>query len=298
MPLAKTLEFITDHPLNRRQKTRAMLRFLQWQLGSRLLPGPAVYEWMPGVRVIVRRGETGFTGNLYCGLHDFEEMAYLLHVLNSDDLFVDIGANIGSYTLLASGVKGARSYCFEPAPSTYKRLMDNLAINHLSSRVVAMNIGLSSGEEMLRFTTGGETCINHVIANDEESATAITVPVRALDSVLCDEAPAFLKIDVEGFETAVLRGATKTLARPSLHSIVMELNGSGRRYGFDEETTLAALREFGFRPYKYEPFGRKLIPLGTGKNMSSGNTLFLRNEDEIRRKIAAAPPVLIHAQAF
>ena len=43
----------------------------------------------------------GVTGNVYCGLHDFAEMSFMLHLLRAGDLFADIGANVGSYTVLA-----------------------------------------------------------------------------------------------------------------------------------------------------------------------------------------------------
>jgi thymidylate synthase len=62
---------------------------------------------------------TGATGNIYAGLHEFEDMAFLLHLLRSEDMFADVGSNIGSYTILASGVVGAKSVAFEPVPSTY-----------------------------------------------------------------------------------------------------------------------------------------------------------------------------------
>ena len=58
-------------------------------------------------------------------------MGFLLHVLRSEDLFVDVGANVGSYTILACSVVGARGISFEPVPSTYKRLVENMRLNHL-----------------------------------------------------------------------------------------------------------------------------------------------------------------------
>ena len=56
---------------------------------------------------------TGATGNIYAGLHEFVDMAFCLHLLRSGDLFVDVGANIGSYTVLASKVAGANSVTLE-----------------------------------------------------------------------------------------------------------------------------------------------------------------------------------------
>ena len=62
---------------------------------------------------------TGATGNIYTGLHEFEDMMFLLHLLRPGDIFVDAGANIGSYTVLASAVVGAKSISFEPVPPLF-----------------------------------------------------------------------------------------------------------------------------------------------------------------------------------
>ena len=296
MSLRQTLQFIVHHPLNREHKARALARFLKWQIGSRLVPGAVVVDWVPGTRVIVRPGETGMTQNVYCGLQDFEDMAYVLHVMTPQDLFVDVGANVGSYTLLACAGKGACGFCFEPVPSTYRRLLDNLVLNNLTSRVRALNIGLASEDGELAFSAL-ENCMNHVIMNGARHTESVTVPVKTLDSVLRGESPSLMKIDVEGFETSVLDGAQETLANPSLHSILIELNGSGTRYGFDEDRILKLLRAQGFSPYEYSPFTRQLRRL-PGKNTASGNTLFLRNEDEIRERIRRAPPVRVHSCEF
>lgn len=292
MSLANTLNFILQHPLNREQKVSALLRFIRWQIGSRLVPGEVVYEWINGSKMIVRPGETGFTQSIYCGLHEFAEMAYLLHVLCPTDVFVDIGANVGAYTVLACAVKKAKGYCFEPVPSTFKRLMANIRINNLEERVTAFNLGVADKKEAL-FFTAGENCTNHVVKNGEVSENVVRVEVVPLDIILKGAILTALKIDVEGYEPPVLLGAKKTLEGKALHSVIMELNGSGSRYGFDEDKILDKMQGFGFETYAYEPFARRLELLN-GKNVSSGNTLFIRNADKIKEKIDMAPRVCIN----
>jgi FkbM family methyltransferase len=291
-----TLRFVLNHPLNKDRKTKALLNYLRWQVESRVMRDSLVFEWMPGTRAIVRRGDAVMTLNLYCGLLDFDDMAYVLHLMTPQELFVDIGANVGAYTMLACSAKGARGYCFEPVPSTFQRLLDNIAINHLNSKVVALNIGLSDHDDELVFTSdeGGR---NHVVSNGESREQTIRVPVRPLDSILSEESPSIIKIDVEGFETNVLNGAEKTLSKPSLHTVIMELNGLGSRYGFDEQNILKKMLDYGFMTYVYEPFSRKLIPLH-GKNNTYENTLFIRNEGEIQNRIAQAPRVSVGATQF
>ena len=75
---------------------------------------------------------TGATGNLYCGLHEFEEIGFLLHALHPGALFVDVGANIGSYALLAAGVCEGDVVAMETVGSTFACLLDNIALNGLS----------------------------------------------------------------------------------------------------------------------------------------------------------------------
>jgi FkbM family methyltransferase len=291
MALYHTLKFITQHPLNRGKKIGALVRFLRWQLASRLYPGEWIYRWVNESKMVMCPGETGLTGNMYCGLHDFEEMAYLLHVLRAEDLFVDIGANVGSYTILACAVVGAKGYCFEPVPSTFERLMSNLRINNLSDRVKAVNLGMSDKEGELIFTTD-ENCSNHVVADGEKALQVVPVKVLPLDSVIPGHSPSLIKIDVEGFETPVLRGARSTLKSENLHSVIMELNESGSRYGFREDEIIKTMSNDGFELYTYEPFSRELKRLGE-KGISGKNALFVRNVEMVRERIKQSPQVCV-----
>lgn len=285
------LKSITDHPLNKNRKTKALLNFLKWQIGSRLVPGEVIYHWVDDTRFIVRPGEKGLTQNIYCGLHEFFEMAYTLHVLNPEDLFIDVGANVGSYTILACGVKGARGYCFEPVPSTFQRLLENLKLNNLLSRVHAYNIGLADKEGELLFTSGQDT-LNHVIGAGETTVDGMKIKVFPLDMIIAGESPSLIKIDVEGLETLVIKGMDRTLQNPSLHSVIIEMNGSGKRYGFCDDQLIEIMLAFGFRMCTYDPFRRALKPIST-KNTISDNTLFLRNEDFINQRLSSTPRVKI-----
>src|ERR1051325_4129242 len=103
--------FIWSHPMCKRDRLRAFLRVAQWQLRSRLAAEIA-FSWIGGQRLLVRRGMTGATGNIFAGLHEFADMAFMLHFLRPEDLFFDIGANVGSYTILASGVCKANTWAF------------------------------------------------------------------------------------------------------------------------------------------------------------------------------------------
>jgi hypothetical protein len=111
------------------------------------------------------------------------------------------------------------------------------------------------------------------------------------------EQPTIMKIDVEGFETLVIKGAKKTLADEKLHSVIMELNGSGDRYGYDEEELVHIMKEYGFSCYTYQPLLRKLIAI-EGRNKQSGNTLFIRNIEWVKERLKTAPKINVHGVSF
>jgi FkbM family methyltransferase len=296
MSLFSTLKFITTHPLNRDRKISAVARFMTWQIKSRLARGAMIHAWVNGSRFLVQRGETGLTGNIYTGLHEFPDMGFLLHVLRPEDLFVDVGANVGSYTVLACAAIGAKGVAFEPVPATYARLVENVSLNHLDDTVVAKNCGVGAAQATLRFTRD-EGCMNHALAAGEQHADTVEVPVTTLDAALNGRAPFLMKIDVEGYETCVLEGAVATLSNPSLHAVIMELNGSGARYGYDEAQILAQMAGHGFQTFSYDPLTRTLLSLG-GKNLESGNTLFIRDVAWVEARLASAPKVRVNGRDF
>jgi FkbM family methyltransferase len=291
MTIIQLLKFITTHPLNKGRKTDAMVRFARWQIASRLLRGDIVCEWVNGARFFARKGETGLTQNIYTGLQEFSDMAYVLHVLRREDLFVDIGANVGSYTLLACRAVGAAGCAFEPIPATYARLQENVRLNHLENSVTCLNVGIGRAPGTIKFTAGLDT-MNHALADGESDPGALDVKVVTLDSVLKDRDPSLLKIDVEGYEMPVLEGASETLTKRSLHSVIMELNGSGTRYSYEESKIVDLMHDYGFGSYSYEPFGRTLERLD-GKSLESGNTLFIRNTNYVAERLRESPQFAI-----
>ena len=290
MSALRSLKFVLDHPVNRGRPIEALWRVAKWQVGARLHAGPVVFDWIDGARFLVRKGEAGLTGNVYCGLHEFAEMAYVLHVLEPGDCFVDVGANVGSYTILACAVRKARGYCFEPVPATFERLMANLRLNGLAERVNAYNCGVSDAPGELWFSTG-EDCTNHVVEGPAEDPHATLVKTVTLDSALEGASANVIKIDVEGLESRVLEGAHSVLANPSLHSVVMEINGSGARYGFSDDALVATMARFGFRECAYDPFERAIRPATASQR--SGNSLFVRDESRVASRLRDAPRIAV-----
>lgn len=289
MTLAR-LRYLTEHPLNRRSRLRGVPRLLAWAAATRLLPRcEVVIPLVNQARLVVTPGRWGSEANALCGLHEFADMGFLLHLLRPADLFCDVGANVGTYTVLAAGGIGARCLAFEPVASSFADLQRNLAVNHAQARVDARQAGVGRRSGTLRLTTGQDT-MNHVVPDQETGGQ--TVPIQTLDESLGAEVPVLIKIDVEGWEQEVLAGASRTLACPGLLAVILELNGSGQRYGFSDEQAHSVMTNAGFTPHRYRPFQRELVSLGGAFNRE-GNTLYVRSMAQVRERVASAAPFAV-----
>lgn len=288
----KTLSFIYNHPLNKNMRIKAIQKFINWQIGSRLVPGDVIVPWISDSKFIAQPGEHGVTQNIYCGLAEFQDMGYALHVLTPDDIFIDIGANVGSYTIIASAARHARTICFEPIPETYNRLLKNIQVNNIQSLVTPNNCGVSDVKGELLFTSTQNT-MNHALSESESLQDSIRINVLPLDVLLENINPTFIKIDVEGMETKVINGAKNTLQKPSLNSIIMEVNGSGERYGFTDSDIIKTITNNDFQPYTYKPFEKELSIINSTKDIC-GNIIFIRDESVIKNKIETAERIKIN----
>jgi FkbM family methyltransferase len=142
-----------------------------------------------------------------------EETDYVISVLSEGDIFIDVGANIGLFSLLASKVVGnaGRVLCYEPAPITFSRLKENVQLNNLKN-IDIRNIGLSNkkGELIFYVSNNGHDAWNSFApSQDNKLESSIQVPVSTVDIELenVDKSRIkIVKIDVEGWEKFVLHG--------------------------------------------------------------------------------------------
>jgi FkbM family methyltransferase len=302
--LLNTHRFIAHHPLTKRKKFPAIRRFLKWQVVSRLAPGRLEVPFVEHTKLLVGRGMTGATGNYYTGLHEFRDMAFLLHLLRSGDDFIDVGANVGSYTVLASGVVGARTLCFEPAPQTFSSLTDNIVLNGLSSRVQAVQAAVGAVEGEVRFTTDRDT-MNHIERPSEKDIktaadgrpASIRVPLHPLDRWAHDVRPVLLKVDVEGFEADVLAGAAAILQSLGLLAILIE-NNEGVAAMTSPGSVHNRLLDAGFSPANYDPFSRSLTTSSSKDVGDSCNGLYVRDRGTAGERLRSSRPFRVLGQTI
>jgi FkbM family methyltransferase len=265
----KTLESIANlqrhfacHPLTCDAPLRAWVRFAKWQMRSRF-QDEILFDWVGGQKLVVQHGMTGATGNIYVGLHEFFDMMVPLHFLRLGDLFLDVGANVGTYTVLASGVCGAKTFAFEPDPTTLIHLRRNIEVNGLKELVQVYQCALGAMRGEVDFTVGLDTVNRMATSKDTRTQT---VRIEKIDEIASDSQPIMIKIDVEGAEADVLSGAEHVLSNPSLRVIELETLAP---------ESARILARNGFEAACYDPFRRNLTNIPTA--CKSSNSLFVRD---------------------
>jgi FkbM family methyltransferase len=284
-------KFIAKHPLNANHKLQALTNFVKWQIATRILKKKVIVPWVEDSMFISGLGETGLTGNLYAGFMEYEDMIFLLHALQPNETFVDVGANIGAYTILASKVVKSNSIAFEPLPATAERLKDQIQINRINAAVDIRNMGVGDKEGSLFFTNNNDTVNKVSLAGEVENTTM--VKVSTLDNELAKDNQYFFKIDVEGFEYNVIEGASAVLSNNNVSAIIIELNGNGEEFGHSNEDIHKKLLSFGFFAVAYEPQTRNLTELKS-YNQNGGNTIYVKDVALISKRCKSAPKRVVH----
>lgn len=168
---------------------------------------------------------------------------------------IDVGANIGFYTvLLSKSITMGKVLAIEPNEIAHKRLLQNIARNHCTDRVITFDGMAGSKEEAktIYFLEGMEEYTSVVAPNDQLTDSAITcrqVKQTTIDTLVARYSldPAFIKVDVEGYEFEVLTGALQTIRR-SRPVILCELNDEMlRKHGSSASAIVELLRSNGYR---------------------------------------------------
>lgn len=210
-------------------------------------------------------------------------------LLDEGDFAVDVGANIGAYTLIMSRMVGStgRVAAFEPNPEVYVRLVENLRVNNFCNRTELHVTALSAdiGSEMLHLPPSGSwnRGTATLLQLSRPQGDAIKVQVETLDRVIhnwrrCD----LIKIDTDGNDFAVLQGATQIIRR-FLPNLIFEFDpGLWPNAGADGHRLRTELALLGYRFYWVDQRWRRLKKLGSDSFLK-GNILALSPNRQLRK---------------
>jgi FkbM family methyltransferase len=231
-----------------------------WLTGTATVAGLAIYL-DPKDRLITDRVLAG-------GEWEPGEMSEFRRLIRPGDTVIDVGANVGWYTLLASSLVGptGRVIAFEPAPESVSLLRKSVAVNRLANVSVEAK-ALSDRPGTLTLHLHGINRAGHSIHGMPGEVGFVEVESVPLDDRLSavPGAIGLVKIDVEGAEGLVLAGMRETLRTRAPRALIVEFTPTGiRRTGLDPADVLHGLLAAGYRV--------RTLGLWTGESVSLDET--------------------------
>lgn len=191
------------------------------------------------------------------GVYEPAELSFMQRHMSSGGLFVDVGANIGGHALpLARSCPLARVLAIEASPAIADVLEKNIASNHLSERVELIRCAATDRDGEALFLDAAETEFGQgALSATGESGRSVVC--RRLDGLIAEfsqVAPSLIKIDVEGHELEVLRGAQAILQSSAPPLILFEFHGDAEAHaGHQVGAAQAFLIGLGFLLYQLTP---------------------------------------------
>lgn len=231
---------------------------------------------------------------------EHKERAFINRFLQRGDVFVDVGAHIGWYTLIAARRvgKSGRVYAFEPSEKSCNRLRENISNNHLEN-TSCFRLALSDGNTHLpikipqdgydAWTSFGHPSELKIIKNVKNIRNETVETIRWDDFSarhnLTGEV-SMMKIDVEGWETRVLAGGSKTFCREDAPVLLIEFADVIRKSCDSSSGELyQALEKLGYKMFVYEPLKKKLVHDPLRESYPHLNLIAIKNLDRASAKL-------------
>lgn len=212
----------------------------------------APLEFFPGGRMVDLKVGDVISGNLaFTGFYDLDFSVRLRQLARQGGLMVDVGANMGYFSLLWAGANPAnRVIAFEAAPRNIATFRKNVEANSLGERVRLVPKAAGDRCGSIWFELGPEEQTGWGGIASGEGQNRIEVPLVRIADELADDEIAVLKIDVEGADTWVLRGAEPLLRAKKVGMIFFEQNPNRMaRLGIGLDEAKSFLNAMGYDAY-------------------------------------------------
>jgi FkbM family methyltransferase len=248
-----------------RNPFKALWRRLVWRLRWQLCKKPWVLKLRGGLKIAVTNDGLGCL-LFYQGFSEPQIEDYLERFLRPGMIFIDVGAHVGKYVLLAARAvgPGGEVHAFEPNHLAFDLLVANVRLNHLDN-VRLQSCAVSHRDGARDFEICRELTVSSFSKNLLARQVREVVRVRcvALDSYCVGwrRQPDLIKIDVEGAELAVFQGAQQLLGLPEGQAPVLLFEYSPANFGhfgYEPAELLGLLGRFGYGAWRCEGDGRIL----------------------------------------
>lgn len=213
------------------------------------------------------------------GDYEMIEMRMIRKFLNKDSIIIDIGANIGWYSLnLSKYIPHGRIIAFEPIPGIFKHLKKNIELNNIVN-VEAQNFGLSNKTGVLEFYYDPKFTAATSLRNlhENEKLKKIRCRVRRLDDFILQATPRidFIKCDVEGAELFVIKGALETLKKTRPVLFLEMLRKWSAKFGYHPNEIIDLLGSIGY--HCYYPKHDRLVKIAKVNERTKATNFYFLN---------------------
>jgi FkbM family methyltransferase len=255
MPTAISLDAGIIRRLDRVQND---LDFIKNHSSSYLGQGVGLTNLIDETPIYINSNDFGGPANfINGGKYEEEYFAVLASFKKPNSVFLDIGANLGIFSLrLAPMLRSGSIHAFEPNPKIRQLLERSVHLNGISSLVTIHGFGLSDQNKTLTFNVPEGHAGGGSVVSDATTVPTIKIDVKTLDSALPGLRFDIAKIDVEGHELHALRGMQDTLARSPEAVLIFEKLGTDSGI---EADLLALFTSHGFNLYRID--GIRLAPV-------------------------------------
>jgi FkbM family methyltransferase len=175
------------------------------------------------------------------------EIALLKKIIKPGMTVVDVGANIGFHTLLMSDLVGKQGtvYAFEPEENNFSKLTQSISKR---SNVIARKMAIGDVDQILKLYISPNLNVDHLLYQTGNRNRGVKVSCRKLDTLFPKVTPDLIKVDTQGFESQVLKGAKGIISRAKSIYWLSEFSAYDlQKAGSSAQEYLLALREFGLK---------------------------------------------------
>lgn len=176
---------------------------------------------------------------------------------SGDVVLWDIGANVGVYSLYAALRENVRVLAFEPSAFNYFILMKNIDINNMDGKISALCLAFNDVSVLsclnMNYLEVGDSCHELIAYDKREKQTDVNLQQAVLSLSIDDFVrsynppfPTHIKIDVDGVEARIIKGASKSLADPRLKSILIEIDEKEK----EDIKIIDVLKQTGFESFE------------------------------------------------
>ena len=195
------------------------------------------------------------------GYHEKTETELVKQEIKPGDVVLDVGANIGYYTLLFAKLVGPQGhvFAFEPEPKNFELLTKNVNVNGYTN-VTLIQKAVSNNTEIKNFYLTNKNTISHRLSKPDGECDSIKIETISLDNFLDNNNTInFVKIDIHGSEGNAIKGMLSILKKNETIKILQEWWPDAiKEYNMDPENHLRILNELGFSHYEVDDINNKI----------------------------------------